>query len=70
MEHIEASIGEHNPLAVAFFASKLQNQLIERQNGGMQGFSIMDQDGRLKKISKALFYHAAGLDRFEVRWPS
>jgi hypothetical protein len=36
----------------------------------MQGFSIMDQDGRLEKISKALFYHAAGLDRFEVRWPS
>jgi hypothetical protein len=70
MEHIEASIGEDNPLAVAFLASKLQNQLIERQNGRMQSFSMMAQNGRLEKFSKALFYHAAGLGRFKVRWPS
>jgi hypothetical protein len=36
----------------------------------MQSFSMMAQDGRLEKSSKALFYHAAGLGRFEVRWPS
>jgi hypothetical protein len=70
MEHVEASIGEHNPLAVAFLAPKLQNQLIERQNGRMQRFSMMAQDGRLEKLSNALFYHAGGVGRFEVRWPS
>jgi len=70
MEYIEASIGKHNPLAVAFLGPKLQNQLIELKNGRMQSFSMMAQNGRLEKLSKGLFYHAAGLGRFEVRWPS
>jgi hypothetical protein len=70
MEHIEASIGKHNPLVVAFLGSKLQNQLIERKNSRMQSFSMMAQNGRLEKFFKRLFYHAAGLGRFEVRWPS
>jgi len=36
----------------------------------MQSLSMTVQDGRLEKLSKGLFYHAAGLGRFEVRWPS
>lgn len=68
MQDIEASIGEHNAPAVAFFASKLQNQFVQCQNGRMQSFSTMaDNNGRLGRFSDDSFYHGSSLSRFQVR---